>query len=228
MVPAGRGGSVAVMARSGRRSGSAGAGPGPDTRARIIEAALASLHEDGVLGASARAIARRGGFNQALIFYHFGGVNELLLAAVDELSARRCERYEQRLAGVSSLRELVAVAGELHAEDVVDGHITVLSQMLAAAATDPELRAPMLERFEPWLAIVERTVARAVQDTPYASLVPVRDLALAITGEFIGLELLLSLGGDGEQAGQRVFSTFTLLAAVLESLLGTIPTPQAP
>src|SRR5687768_14537425 len=106
------------MARSGRRSGSSGTGAAADTRARIVEAALASLHEEGILGASARSIARRGGFNQALIFYHFGGVNELLLAAVDELSARRCERYEARLASVSSLRELVVVAGELHAEDL--------------------------------------------------------------------------------------------------------------
>ena len=114
----------------------------------MIEASLVSLHEDGILGASARSIARRGGFNQALIFYHFTSVHELLLAAVEELSGRRSERYERRLSEVSTLRELVAVAGELHAEDLDDGHITVLSQMLAAAATIPELRDPMRERFD--------------------------------------------------------------------------------
>jgi AcrR family transcriptional regulator len=164
--------------------------------------------------------SRRGEFNQALIFYHFGGVNELLLAAVDELSARRCQRYEHRLEGVSSLRELVVVAGELHAEDLQDGHITVLSQMLAAAATNPELRRPMFERFEPWIAIVERTVARAIEDTPYAQLVPVRDLALAITGEFVGLELLLNLTDQDERQGPRIFRTFELLAAMLEDIIG--------
>ena len=214
------------MARSGRRSGSPGATGAPDTRARIVEAALASLHEEGILGASARAIARRGGFNQALIFYHFGGVNELLLAAVDELSTRRCQRYEERLAEVSTLRELVAVAGELHAEDLEHGHITVLSQMLAAAATNPDLRAPMLERFEPWVAIVERTIVRALEHTPYAAAVPVHELALAITGEFIGLELLLSLRGeDGDREGQHVFRTFELLATVIETLTAMLPAP---
>ena len=213
------------MARSGRRSAAAPSRPAEETRARIVEAALASLHEEGILGASARAIARRGDFNQALIFYHFGGVNQLLLAAVDELSARRCQRYEHRLEGVSSLRELVAVAGELHAEDLEDGHITVLSQMLAAAATNPELRRPMFERFEPWIAIVERAIARAVENTAYADVVPVRDLALAITGEFIGLELLLNLTDDEHDQGARIFRTFELLAAMLEGMMGT---PSAP
>ena len=217
------------MARSGRRSGSSGTGAASDTRARIVEAALASLHEEGVLGASARSIARRGGFNQALIFYHFGGVNELLLAAVDALSARRCERYEARLAGVTSLRELVVVAGELHAEDLEHGHITVLSQMLAAAATNPDLRGPMAERFEPWVGIVERTIGRVVEGTAYAAVVPVRDLALAITGEFIGLELLLNLRDDGsDRAGEGVFRTFELLAAMLEGILSTLDDKAVP
>jgi len=193
----------------------------------MVEAALSSLHEDGILGASARVIARRGGFNQALVFYHFGGVNQLLLAAVDELSARRCERYERRLESVSSLRELVAVAGELHAEDMEDGHITVLSQMLAAAATNPELRQPMLERFQPWVAIVERTITRAVAGSPYAELVPAHDLALAVTGEFLGLELLLNLEGEHTGQAARVFRTFELLAAVLEGMLGA-PPPASP
>lgn len=190
-----------------------------ETRSRIVEAALGSLHEEGILGASARAIARRGNFNQALIFYHFGGVNELLLAAVDELSARRCERYERRLEAVSSLHELVIVASELHAEDLRDGHITVLSQMLAAAATNAELRGPMRERFEPWIEIVERTISRTIAGTPYAELVPVRDMALAITGEFIGLELLTNLSEDDEERGARVFRSFELLAAMLEVMI---------
>ncbi|MEA2931846.1 MAG: hypothetical protein QOI56_631 [Actinomycetota bacterium] len=212
------------MASSPRRSAPGGTRPAEVTRARMVQAALAALHEDGILGASARSIARRGGFNQALIFYHFSTVHELLLAAVDELSGRRCERYERRLGEVSTLRELVVVAGELHAEDLEDGHITVLSQMLAAAATVPELRRPMAERFEPWIAIVERTLVRVLAATPYAGMLPVHDLALAVTGEFIGIELLLNLSEEEEadRAG-RVFRTFELLAAVLEALPGMTP-----
>ena len=211
------------MAPTPRRSTTAGTRPAEVTRAKMVEATLAALHEDGILGASARSIARRGGFNQALIFYHFSSVHELLLAAVDQLSARRCERYERRLAEVSTLRELVTVAGELHQEDLEDGHITVLSQMLAAAATNADLRRPMAERFEPWIAIVERALVRVLDGTPYAGLLPVHDLALAVTGEFIGIELLLNLSEDDDQAGPRVFRTFELLATVFEALPGMTP-----
>ena len=208
------------MARSGPKGRAGAPRAGDETRAKMIEAALASLHEEGILGASARAIANRGGFTQGLIFYHFGSVNDLLLAAVDELSGRRARRYEERLEGVTTLRELVAVAGELHAEDLEEGHITVLSQMLAAAATNPDLRAPLRDRFEPWIAIVDRTLARAVEGTPYAQLAPTRDLALAVTALFVGLELLLNLESDEAGADVRVFKTIELLAGLLEGLIG--------
>jgi AcrR family transcriptional regulator len=198
---------------------------GDVTRARIVEAALQSLHEEGILGASARAIARRGGFNQALIFYHFGSLNELLLATVEELSARREERYTQRLEAVSTLPELVKVAGELHAEDMEEGHITVLSQMLALVANEPDMREPLRARFAPWIAIVERTVERALGDTPYAGVVPVKDLAFAITSLFIGLELMLSLEDEADRKGHRVFESFELLATILQSLLEVLPPP---
>ena len=144
------------MARPGPKGRAAsGLRAGDESRAKLISAALEALHEEGIVGASARSIASRGGFTQGLIFYHFGSVNELLLAAVDELSSRRAERYEEKLASVTSLRELVAVAGALHQEDLEEGHITVLSQMLAGAATNDELRGPLRERFEPFLTTGE-------------------------------------------------------------------------
>jgi AcrR family transcriptional regulator len=209
------------MARARPRS--TGPSAGDETRARIVEAALQSLRDEGILGASARAIARQGDFNQALIFYHFGTINELLLAAVDELSARRTARYEDRLGRVSSLRELVDVAGELHSEDLEEGHMTVLSQMLAGAATDDELRGPLKERFEPWIALVERSVARAVAGTPYETLVPVRDLALAVTALFVGLELMLNLEDEASRREHHIFQTFAMLAGVLEALMAVAP-----
>ena len=213
------------MARSGVRSQPRR--PGDDTKAKIIDAALEALHEEGIMGASARAIARRGDFNQALIFYHFGSVAEVLLAAVDALSQRRAERYEERLAHVDTLSGLVAMAGELHQEDLADGHITVLSQMLAAAATDPSLREPLRERFAPWIGIVERTVVRALGESPYGQLVPAKDLAFAITALFIGLELLLNLEDESARQEHQIFQTFGLLAQVLESVLGSLPAPAA-
>jgi AcrR family transcriptional regulator len=197
-----------------------------DTRSRIIEAALTTLREEGIAGASARAIARAGGFNQALIFYHFGSVHELLLAAVDVLSARRVERYTKRIEGITTLRELVAVATELHHEDSLDGHITVLSQMLAGATTSPELKAPLRERFEPWVGLVDQAIRRVIEKTAFASVVPVDDLAFAVTGLFMGLELMTGLEDDSSRA-DRLFASIGMLAGLLETFMGQIPPPEA-
>ena len=46
----------------------------------------------GFAGATARAISAQAGCNQGLVFYHFGSVVNLLLAALDEVSAQRRER----------------------------------------------------------------------------------------------------------------------------------------
>jgi AcrR family transcriptional regulator len=176
-----------------------------ETRNRIIEAALKTLRDEGIAGASARAIARTGGFNQALIFYHFGSVHDLYLAAVDVLSARRLERYIKRIEGIATLRELVAVATELQHEDSEDGHITVLSQMLAGATTAPELKGPLRERFEPWVGLVD-------------------DLAFAVTGLFMGLELMTGLEDDSSRA-DRLFASIGVLAGLVEAFLGQVPPP---
>ena len=66
------------------------------TKLQIVEAALETLKTKGFAGASAREIARTGGFNQALIFYHFGSVRNVLLAALDLVSERRMRATGRR------------------------------------------------------------------------------------------------------------------------------------
>ena len=63
------------------------------TRPKLVEAAIETLKARRYAGTSARAIAERAGLNQGLVFYHFGSVANLLLAALDSVSARRMEQY---------------------------------------------------------------------------------------------------------------------------------------
>lgn len=79
--------------------------------------------------------------------------------------------------------------------------------------------------FEPWMAIVERTVVRALGDSAYGQLVPAKDLAFGITALYIGLELLLNLEDDDSDQERDMFGTFERLAAVLESILNVLPPP---
>jgi AcrR family transcriptional regulator len=188
------------------------------TKERIVAAALETLRTVGIAGASARAIARAGGFNQALIFYHFGSLEDLYLAACDELSARRVAQYTARISGVTTLRELVEVAASLHREDTEEGHIAVLSQLLAGSVTNPALKAPLRERFQPWMDIVQVAIEGVVAGTPYASLVPAADLAFVVTSLFMGIELTTGLESDPARA-ESLFRTISLMATLLEGLL---------
>src|SRR4029077_5727396 len=119
---------------------------------------LETLKEDGFGGASARTIARRGGFNQALIFYHFGTVNDLLLAALDRTSEMRMAKYRDAVEGIETMDDAVRVATDLYREDLASGHITVLSEMMAASSDRPDLGPEIVARLEPWIALAEEAI----------------------------------------------------------------------
>ena len=75
----------------------------------IVDAAVATVKAEGFAGSTSRAIARQGGFNQALIFYYFGSLEALLLAALEQASEERLARYRAAVADVDSLATLIPV-----------------------------------------------------------------------------------------------------------------------
>ena len=56
--------------------------PEADTRSRLIDAAVASVAEHGVSGATSRDIARRAGTNLQALTYHFGSKDDLVAQAL--------------------------------------------------------------------------------------------------------------------------------------------------
>jgi AcrR family transcriptional regulator len=195
----------------------AGAQERTDIQRQIVRAALEVLKRRGFAGASARAIAREGGFNQALVFYHFGSVHNLLLAALDETSARRLEAYEAALGGAGSFEDLVQVAARIYQEDLASGHVTVLSEMIAGSLTHPELGPQIATRIEPWVDFAESALERSIDPSVLAFL-PSRDLAYAIVAFYLGLEQLSHLNG-GTNRATPLFEAATRLAPLISQLL---------
>ena len=195
-------------------------GPGQATRQRIVDAAIETLQREGFAGTSARAVARTGGFNQALVFYHFGSMTELLLAALDETAARRMDRYREALAGVADLPRLVELAGRIYQEDLDAGHMTVLAEVIAGASATPGLGPEVVARIEPWVALTAEALERVLRDSPLVSLVPVDDVAYAVVALYLGLELLTHLQGDRGRA-EALFAAASGAAGVLGALTTT-------
>ena len=167
-------------------------------------AALETLKLEGFKGATARAIARRGDFNQALVFYHFGSVKNLLLAALDATSQTRMERYQAAVSEAATAADLLDVARTVYREDLESGHITVLAEMVAGGINDPELGPAITERMDPWIDFAEKAIERAINGTPFEGLFPMRDLAFGLVAFYIGADLLSALDGDRTRA-ERAF-----------------------
>jgi AcrR family transcriptional regulator len=170
------------------------------TRAALVEAAIAALREVGFAGASAREIAGRAGCNQALIFYHFGSVAKLHLAALDAVSAARNVRYQAMVEESESLGDLVRAARTVFDEDLDQGHVTVLVEMIAAAQFTPGLRPEVAARIRPWRMFAADSVRDALAGSPAARLLPPEELAHAIVALYLGLEMLANLEGEREPA----------------------------
>jgi AcrR family transcriptional regulator len=206
------------MATSGpRRSGRDAGRPGrsADTRAALVAGAVQALGEVGFAGASAREIANRAGANQALVFYHFGSVSELLLAALDDVSDRRLAAYSQALEQATTVSELIESARTIFSEDLDAGHVAVLVEMITGAQSTPGLGAQVAARLAPWREFAETAVRKAMAGSPVESLVPARELAHGVVAGFLGLELLASLDGDRAPA-LALFDRARMVAGLLD------------
>jgi AcrR family transcriptional regulator len=188
-----------------------------DTRAALIEAAITALRESGFAGASARRIAQRAGCNQALVFYHFGSVNELLIAALEEVSARRMAAYRDLLDRSGTLAELIAGARAVFEADLDAGHVTVLTEMISGAQSVPGLGERVAAVLAPWRDFAAEAVRGVLAASPVAQLLPADEAAHAVVAGLLGLEMLANLDGD-RVATLALFDRARAVAEVLDRL----------
>ncbi|MFF7729714.1 TetR/AcrR family transcriptional regulator [Streptomyces sp. NPDC008001] len=193
-----------------------------DTKERLIRAADTVLRTQGYAKSSARTIAKEAGVNSALVFYHFGGVDPLLFAALDRSSAERMEMLTEAVAGARTLEDLVDAGTRVYRNDIAAGHLTLFSELVAAAVAKPELREEIRVRAEPWISFVEQTLERVIGGTPLARLTPPRDLANAAITFYLGVNLFTVLDSDRSRT-ESVFAMARRLAPRARLLTRRLP-----
>ena len=191
------------------------AGSAAATRAALIAGAIATLREAGFAGASARQIARRAGCNQALIFYHFGSVPDLLVAALEEISAQRMAAYRGLLDRTGSIADLVDAARAIFVEDLDAGHVTVLVEMISGAQSVPGLGERIKACLDPWREFAELAVRDVLASAPVE--IPADHVAHALVAGILGLELLAHLDGD-RTAALALFDQVRAVGDLLDRL----------
>ncbi|MFD0414368.1 TetR/AcrR family transcriptional regulator [Streptomyces sp. NPDC127108] len=191
---------------------------GPGTREKLLEGAVRTLTEQGIAKTSARSVAAAAGVNQALVFYHFGSVDELLSEACRYATEQRVGRYRERLAAVSSLTELLAFGREMHEEERDAGHVAVLAQLLAGAQTQPTLAAATAAGLSLWVTEVEKVLVRVLGSTPLGEFADPVGLARAVAASFVGIELYEGVDRDGALRALDALEQLGALAAALDDL----------
>lgn len=202
------------MAKAGRRAGTSSA----ETRQQLVDAAFAALREEGFAGASARAIATRAEVAPALVFYHFGSVNELLVEALAHSSRTQLARYEAALADATTPSDLVTSVRAQLRDDLASGHVKVLAELVGAGSADEDLRTAVTAQVQPWITFTEATLERVLGPTGLLSLVPARQVAFAVVSLFLGLELLGDVAGEDDTV-DGLFTSADQLGGLLTAVM---------
>ncbi|MEU9989965.1 TetR/AcrR family transcriptional regulator [Streptomyces sp. NPDC048045] len=193
-------------------------GKAQETKTKLLEGALRTLTEQGIAKTSARTVASAAGVNQALVFYHFGSVDELLAAACRYGAEQAVARYRTRLAAVGSLSELLAVGREIHEQERAGGHVALLGQLLAGAQTHAALGPAAAAGLDLWIAEIERVLRRVLPATPLGEFADPARLARAVAASFVGIELYEGVDEEGARAALDALGQLGALVAVLEEL----------
>ena len=128
-----------------------------ETRARLLDATVESLIEDGYAGTTIRHVTERAGVSQGAQSHHFPHRVDLVASAFEHLAEQRIDRYSERARTLTGDRgERLRALLDLLWEDFSSPLFTVAAKLWVASADDSELR----ERLIP----VEKNIYRATAE----------------------------------------------------------------
>src|SRR5688500_5283940 len=97
--------------------------PPADTEAKILAAAFRRLAQEGYAALSIREIAKDAGVNHALINYHFGSKDQLVIAVLDHANQRLLERQRRMYKSAVGFAEKWAEARRFYEADLASGFV---------------------------------------------------------------------------------------------------------
>ncbi|MDX6276487.1 MAG: hypothetical protein QOJ72_615 [Nocardioidaceae bacterium] len=189
-----------------------------ETRRRLIDATMETIRVQGIATVSARTIAATGGVNQALIFYHFGNVANLIGEACVASVNDRVATFGPRLDAVTTFAGLVDAAVALHREERELGNVNVLAQVLAGSQSNPELAEVTGRALRVWTDKVEEVLARLLAASPIGEAFDAETLAHLVSSTFIGLELMGSTTADSADSDIAGLERLGVLAELIDDL----------
>ena len=192
--------------------------PRGDAREKLVKGAFEALRTLGYGASSSRTIGRIAGINPALVFYYFESVDDLLVTALADSSAARLARYREAMESARSTSDLVDTLAEIYRDDVASGHITVVSELVAASISRPTLAEQITALMDPWIELAERAVHAVLRASPIGEAVAPRSLARAAVVFYLGANLLACLSPESDEVS-ALLDDGARLARLLDELV---------
>lgn len=166
-----------------------------ETRAKLMEAAVSLTAREGVRAATARSVAAEAGVNQALVFYHFDGLEGLLREAYAEATGAMVAGIVEELDRATTFADLHEVGTRLAARSQEDGSAALLAHAISAAHTDEAMARMLASMLQLWESSLTGTVHRVLQHHGLEDAVDVGSLSRAIAASSIGMITLDAVPG---------------------------------
>ncbi|MBL8343512.1 MAG: TetR/AcrR family transcriptional regulator [Rubrivivax sp.] len=193
-----------------------------DTKGRILDATFRCLATRGYAALRVRDIAEEAGVNVALINYHFGSKDQLVLDVLDAANEKLLDRQRQMYRGKVGFAAKWAEARRFYESDLASGFVRVQAELMAAAYANPWLKEHVTPRVAAWGNPIHETVREIFEEMAAQGVA----LPQAITPEvvtnwvcnfWIGMEVGDLLGGwsPPERANAKAL---TAVQELLDSL----------
>lgn len=206
------------------------AGDADSRRQRIIDATLDVIRDHGLAGTRTHEIARRAGVSSGLLLYHFGTLDGVIAAAMQESEDRYYRSLDAEVGAgrpaPERLRLLVERSGDASA---VVSAWTLWMEFWVRALRDPETAALCTTLESRWRAVLLDVIEQGVREGVFSA--PAPQLAVVRLAALLdGLSVAATLG-DREVPVEAVPDLW-LHAAALELSCDpealTLPSAPAP
>lgn len=201
------------------------------TRQRIMDATFRRLVSEGYAALSVREIARDAGVNHALINYHFGSKDQLVIDVLDAVNQRLLTRQASMYESGGGFARKWASARRFYEDDLASGFVRLQAELWAASLSNPGLREKFLPRLLAWKKLVLGAVREAVaalqaDGTKLPPPFTPEVIACWISQFWLGMEFADLLGVKEEQVQHR--AALDAVQWLLESLDAKASQASAP
>jgi AcrR family transcriptional regulator len=112
----------------------------PERREQLLDATKAIVAEQGFHAVSIEAVARAAGITRPIVYHHFDGLDELLLALLDRETSRALQQLAGMLTGEGPLDAFAAYLDAVESDPVTWGLVLVAPEGMPAVLRE-EIRA---------------------------------------------------------------------------------------